>query len=80
MQNINSLNTKKSSDIYGMSATFLKILSSSVSETLSTLYDESFSQGIFPKHKKHAMVTPVQKRGFQFGYDKLQANICFTNL
>ena len=46
-----------------MSATFLKTLSSSVSETLSTLYNESFSQGIFPDHMKHAMVTPVHKGG-----------------
>ena len=44
-----------------MSATFLKTLSSSVSETLSTLYNESFSQGILPDHMKHAMVTPVHK-------------------
>ena len=62
-KHINSLNSKKSSDIYGMSATFLKTLSSSVSETLSTLYNESFSQGIFLDHMKHAMVTPVHKRG-----------------
>ena len=62
-KHINSLNSKKSSDIYGMSATFLKTLSSSVSGTLSTLYNESFSQGIFPDHMKHAMVTPVHKGG-----------------
>ena len=35
-----------------MSATFLKTLSLHVLETLSTLYNESFS---------HAMVTPVHK-------------------
>ena len=64
-KHINSLNSKKSSDIYGMSATFLKTLSLSVSETLSTLYNESFSQEIFPDHVKHAMVTPVHKGGFK---------------
>ena len=32
-KHINSLNSKRSSDIYGTSATFLKTLSSSVSET-----------------------------------------------
>ena len=62
-KHINPLNSKKSSDIYRMSATFLKTLSSSVSETLSSLYYESFSQRIFPDHMKHAMVTPVHKRG-----------------
>ena len=46
-----------------MSATFLKTLSSSVSETLFSLYDKNFSQGIFPDHMKHAIVTPVYKRG-----------------
>ena len=44
-----------------MSATFLNTLSSSVSETLSTLYNESFSQGIFTDHMKHIIVTPVHK-------------------
>ena len=62
-KHINSLNSKKSSDIYGMAATFLKTLSSSVSEALSSLYNKTFSQGIFPDHMKHAMVTPVHKRG-----------------
>ena len=63
-KHINSLNSKKASDIYGMSAIFLKTLSSSVSESLSTLYNESFSQGIFPDHMhhmQHVMVTPVHK-------------------
>ena len=46
-----------------MSATLLKTLSSSVSETLSTQYNESFSQGIFTDHMKHIMVTPVHKEG-----------------
>ena len=41
----------------------LLTLSSSVSETLSTRYNEIFSQGIFPDHMKHAMVTPVHKGG-----------------
>ena len=42
-KHINSLDSKKSSEIYGMSATFLKTLSSSISETLSSLYSKSFS-------------------------------------
>ena len=49
--------------MYGMSATFLKTLSSSVSEMKVFLDNESFSQGIFPDHIKHAMVTPVHKGG-----------------
>ena len=49
-KHINSLNGKKSSDIYEMSATFLKTLSSSVSETLShcimKVFHKEFSQTI----------------------------------
>ena len=58
LKHINSLKSKKS-------ATFLKTLSSSVSETLSTLYSESFSQGILPDHMKHAMITPLHKGGYK---------------
>ena len=58
---INSLNSKKPSDIHGVSATFLKTLRSSVSETLSTLHNESVLQGIFPDHIKHAMIKLVHK-------------------
>ena len=63
-----------------MSATFLKTLTSSVSETSSTLHNKSFSKGIFPDHMKYAMVTPVHKGGSQTGYEKIQANICLINL
>ena len=42
---------------------FSKNISSSVSETLSTLYNKSFSQQIFPDHMKHATVTPLHKGG-----------------
>ena len=48
-----------------MSATYLKTLSSSVSETLSSLYNESFSEGIFSDHMKYAMVTSAHKGGFK---------------
>ena len=42
---------------------FSKNISSSVSETFSTLYNKSFSQRIFPDHIKHATVTPLHKGG-----------------
>ena len=59
-----------------MSATFLKTLRSSVSEALSTLYNERFSLGTFLDHMKHAMVTPVHKWG-----SKLDKTNCrLTNL
>ena len=75
-KHMNSLNSKKSSDIYGMSATFLKTLSLSVSETLSTLYNKSLSQGIFPDHMKHAMVTPVYKGGSKLDMKNRRPIVC----
>ena len=48
LQHINSLDSKKSSYIYGMSATFLKTLGLSVSETLPTLHNKSFFIRNFP--------------------------------
>ena len=53
-----------------MSATFLKTLSLSVSETSSTLYNESFSQGIFPDHMKHVIVTSISKGGSKRDMDQ----------
>ena len=40
---------------------FLKVIFKSVSEVLSNLFNESFSQGIFPDHMKLALVTLVYK-------------------
>ena len=40
---INSFDSNKSSDIYGMSPRFLKMLSPAISETLSNIFNESFA-------------------------------------
>ena len=60
---INSLDSNKSSDIYGMSPKFLKILSPEISDTLSNIFNESFALGVFPDHMKLAMITPIFKGG-----------------
>ena len=60
---INSLDINKSSDIYGMSPKFLKILSTEISQTLSNIFNESFALGVFPDHMKLAMITPIFKGG-----------------
>ena len=60
---IKSLDSNKSSDIYGMSPKFLKILAPAISETLSNISNESFALGIFPDHMKLAMITPIFKGG-----------------
>ena len=59
---INSLGINKSSDIYGMSSKFLKILSTEISETLSNIFNELCLRG-FPDHTKLAMITPIFKGG-----------------
>ena len=60
---INSLDINKSSDIYGMSPKFLKILSTEISETLNNIFNESFALRVFPDHMKLAMITPIFKGG-----------------
>ena len=58
---IKELDSKKASDIYGMSAKFLKIMTSEISESLCMIFNESFSKGIFPDHRKQAMTLPFFK-------------------
>ena len=58
---IKSLDSNKSSDIYGMSPKFPKILSPEMSEILSNIFDESFALGVFPDHMKFTMITPIFK-------------------
>ena len=60
---IKSLDSNKSSDIYGMSPKFLKILAPAISETLNNISNKSFALGIFPDHMKLAMITPIFKGG-----------------
>ena len=64
---IKSLDSNKSSDIYGMSPKLLKILSPAISEILSNIYNESFALGVFPDHMKLAMITPMFKEGSKLG-------------
>ena len=58
---IKSLDSKRSSNIYGMSTKFLKVICRPISQVLSNLFKESFSQGTFPDHMKVDLVTPVYK-------------------
>ena len=58
---IKSLDSKKSSDIYGMSAKVLKVICRPISQVLSNLFNKSFSRGIFLDRMKLALVTPVHK-------------------
>ena len=60
---IKSLDSNKSSDIYGMSPKLLKILSPAISEILSNIFNEIFALGLFPDHMKLTMITPIFKVG-----------------
>ena len=65
---IKSLDSNKSSDIYGMSPKLLKILSPAISETLSNIYNENFALGVFPDHMKLSMITPIFKGGSKLDF------------
>ena len=60
---INDLDTKKSADIYGISPTFLKASSNSLSMLLSPIFNLSLFTGKFPDSLKVAKVIPVFKSG-----------------
>ena len=60
---IRGLDTKKASDIYGMSAKLLKMMVPEISESFCTIFNESFSEGTFPDHMKLAMILPFFKGG-----------------
>ena len=60
---IKSLDSNKSSDIYGMSPKLLKILSPAISETLSNIFNKSFALGVLPDQMKLATITPIFKGG-----------------
>ena len=60
-QEVKSLDSKISGDIYGIPAKFLKVICRPVSQILGNLVNERFSQGIFPDLVKLALVTPVYK-------------------
>ena len=62
---IKSLDSNKSSDIYGMSPKFQKILSPAISQTLSNIFNKNFALAVFPDHMKLAMITPMVKGGSQ---------------
>ena len=60
---IKELDSKKASDIYGMSAKLLKLMTSEITESLCTIFNESFLKGIFPDYMKLAMILPFYKGG-----------------
>lgn len=62
---INSLDSKKSPDIYEMLPLFLKDIFEAISQALCELFNKSFSKGVLPDRMKLAMVTPIYKGKFK---------------
>ena len=59
---IQSLNSKKASDIYGISANFLKFAGDKIIQPLTFLFNESISYRIVSDKLKLAVVYPVHKK------------------
>ena len=57
------LNSSKAKDIYGLDTSFLKQYKDIFSDPLTTMINQSISEGIFPAALKPAIVTPIFKSG-----------------
>lgn len=66
---IAALNSSKAKDIYGLDTSFLKQYRDIFSDPVTTIINQSISEGIFPAALKPAIVTPI----FKFG-DKQEMN------
>ena len=60
---IKGLSDNKSNDIYGFSVKLIKIALPKIASILSSIFNNSFSQGKFPDKLKYASVTPIHKDG-----------------
>ena len=58
---LSSLDVSKATGPDGLSARFLKEISSEIAEPLTTLYNESLRTGIIPLEWKRSHITPVHK-------------------
>ena len=57
------MNVGKSSGLYSVPVTILKIIRDYISEPLTFLVNESFTSGNFPDKLKLARITPLFKKG-----------------
>ena len=58
-----SLPKKKAPGWDGITTDLLRLCATGISESLATLFNRSFSDGVFPAAWKLALVTPVFKKG-----------------
>ena len=59
---IKNLNSEQASDIFDISANFLKFAGNKVIQPLTFLFNESIRNGIVPEKLKVAFVYPVHKK------------------
>ena len=57
-----SLKSKKASDIFGISANFLKFAGDETIQPLIFLFNESIRNGVVPEKLKLAVVYPIHKK------------------
>ena len=60
------MDSKKSADIYGISAKLLKLAGPGLIEVLSTIFNRCILEGIFPNALKLAKILPIHKADSQF--------------
>ena len=58
-----SLPKKKAPGWDGITTDLLRLCATGIAESLATLFNRSFSDGVFPAAWKLALVTPVFKKG-----------------
>ena len=63
IQQLQNLKTNKATGIDDISAKYLKLSASVVSQPLATILNLSITNGIFPDDLKKAKVTPIFKKG-----------------
>ena len=66
---INSIQKKKTLDIYGLSVSFISKFALTLSKPLRHIFSLSFSQGIVPQQLKIAKVIPIFKSGSRTSMD-----------
>ena len=58
---LNNTNTRKASDIYGISPKLVKFSSEHIKKYLSQIFTASFCKGIVPEKLKSAVIYPIHK-------------------
>ena len=58
---LNSLNTKKSNDVFGISPKMIKIAAENLKKHISVIFNYSIPQSVFPSKFKIGLIQPIYK-------------------